>query len=638
METGGESITSAGPQSQLSPNITVAIISSFFILLLLYPWIIAVSVVCFIIGFTGLEPLDRFIKTSISSGRFGPAAQARYKDYIILTGDSPDSQKNVIKHVTADPLREFMEESEQKMISQQKLETEETQIKAQLSQQLVNLNAGNNTTTGIQNTLNIPVRLSSSNRSSPEKSKPLFEITKRSLSAASSRRVSEDIFGTSAAAQSLVQPFTVAGGVSGIYSQAQRDTSKTPSPSRSSTAASTPSPSIALNPELVGTLRVDQEFRVNIRVDRSFGRLFNNIIDYYISPSWAPYETRRQLKLCLKQLLNSVGEECNRKLLLHPKKNMEGNGWNVNAPVVKLTREKLLPLALHYLDKTLARGVVSVSGEEKDNILSKESKRRIVLKIRKFCRQIFEKFLGKEDRKCKLWMELCVAVLADGVLVNVMNLGRDQLPELLEELVARFKKSCSRRASGAVPVTQPSSPAFKQRTPTSRVKNDKEFVDPLSDDFVEALEEQVGAEPENLREKCFVPSSTENLKLKASENLPQEKVPFLLDSFLDPPFNLEKPDPIVSRWRPTLKDIVSETDLLYPLIQYMKHVGGQQSLVYLQGILDEFPQDGDPHCRRVLELEYLPGFCRSSLFLETMGLSRVEMAMEVGSDPFSMAR
>jgi hypothetical protein len=70
----------------------------------------------------------------------------------------------------------------------------------------------------------------------------------------------------------------------------------------------------------------------------------------------------------------------------------------------------------------------------------------------------------------------------------------------------------------------------------------------------------------------------------------------------------------------------------------MKHVGGQQSLVYLQGVLDDYPQEGDPYCRRVLELEYLPGFCRSSLLLETMGLNRVEMALEVGADLLNMRR
>jgi hypothetical protein len=117
----------------------------------------------------------------------------------------------------------------------------------------------------------------------------------------------------------------------------------------------------------------------------------------------------------------------------------------------------------------------------------------------------------------------------------------------------------------------------------------------------------------------------DNITTTKAELLP---ISFLLDNFLDPKDSLEQPDPICSRWRPTLKEIVEETDLLYPLIQYLKYVGGQKALAYLQAVLDDSP-DAKEHCRRVLEVEYLPGFCRSNFFHESMGLSRVEQGTEV---------
>lgn len=635
MVEGSSTGTNAG--SQLSPNTIIAIISSLFVLVILFPWIIFVTVVFFIVGFIGLEHVDKLIKTSIVTGRFGPLVQSRYTEYIDLTENS-ESTKNVIKEVTADPLRDFIEEDKEQEKSNSPQQLNDQQFNLQDDQNIIFEND-----VGLQSTLIIPARLSSSSRSSPEKNKPLLDSPKRSLSAASSRRVSEDIPGSSSTANNLIAPFAVVGGISGIYHQQQQNqrresNNKTPSPSRSSTAGSTPSPSITLNPE-IGSLRVDQEFRVDVRIDESFGRLCTRIIDYYISPSWAPYETRRQLKLNFKQLLNKVAEQCDRKLLYHKLLKEGGENStikdvNVNAPIVKLAREKLLPLTLHYLYKILTRGLAPKNGADQSGevpIMTEDNKRRIVLKIRKFCRQIFERFLNKDDKNCKLWMELCIAVLGDGVLVNVMTLGMDKLPELLEELMVRVKKSSRGSLSGEKLI-----PAMK-RSPseTGSVKNENEFTDPLSDDFHEASQEPFTPPPSSP-----APPPVELGETMKAENDKgsSDKVPFLLDSFLDPPYNLEKPDPIVSRWRPTIRDIVSETDLLYPLIQYMKHVGGQQSLVYLQGVLDEFPQDGDPYCRRVLELEYLPGFCRSSLFLETMGLSRVEMALEVGTDPYSPMR
>ncbi|ODM90993.1 hypothetical protein Ocin01_15689 [Orchesella cincta] len=543
--------------SQISSNskLTISLISSLVLLVFLYPWLIAVSTIFFILGFSCLEHVDKFVKASISSGRFGTHAQAYFKDYLTLESIF-GYHKNVKQEVTADPLSEYLQESQK---SAQNLQ----------QQDLRNATQGLLLSSSSYPSLSIPVVRSSSNKSSPEKIRSLE--SPRSLSAASSRRVSEDV------------PDLII----------QHPRRKTPSPSKSSTAASTPSPSITLNPEIVA-LRADQDFKVPKRVDNAFGRLCTNILNYYISPSWAPYETRRQLRVCFKQLLTTVGESINRKLICS----------NTNSPT-KFTREKLIPLFLFYADKTLKRGLTS-----EEPIISAAGRSRLVLKIRKFCRQIFEKFLNRDDRNCKLWRELCIAVLADGVLVNVINLGKDKLPELLEDLVTNYKKSRNSGQSRGnlhddVILTEESHPPQEYQNP----------LDLTSKDELARISSENGI---------------------ATNKTPMiDKAPFLLDSFLDPPYNLEKPDVIVSRWRPTLKDIVSETDLLYPLIQFMKHVGGQQSLAYLQGVLDDFPGDGDPYCRRMLELEYLPGFCRSSLLLETMGLSRVEMALEVGADPMS---
>ncbi|CAL8137493.1 unnamed protein product [Orchesella dallaii] len=546
------------PQISSNSKVTLTLISSLVLLVFLYPWLLAVSTIFFLIGFSCLEHVDKLVKSSISSGRFGTHVQAYFKNYLDLESIF-GSHKNVKKEVTADPLREYLEESQKSAQFQQ-------------HQDLHNATQGLSLHSSYP-TLSIPVR-SSSNKSSPEKIKPLD--SPRSLSVASSRRVSEDV------------PDLII----------QHPHRKTPSPSKSSTGASTPSPSITLNPEIVA-LRADQDFKVPQRVDKAFGVLCTNILNFYISPSWAPYETRRQLRVCFKQLLTSVGESINKKLICS-----ETNS------LTKLAREKLIPLFLFYADKTLKRGLTV-----EEPIISGAGRRRLVLKIRKFSRQIFEKFLNRDDRNCKLWMELCIAVLADGVLVNVINLGKDKLPELLEELVTNYKNSrTSRQARGNI--------NLQDDITTLADSPSQDFQHPL----VPTLEKEIPR---------ISPSSVDDGNGKTSIVKPVDKVPFLLDSFLDPPYNLDKPDVIVSRWRPTLKDIVSETDLLYPLIQFMKHVGGQQSLAYLQGVLDDFPGDGDPYCRRMLELEYLPGFCRSSLLLETMGLSRVEMAMEVGTDPTS---
>lgn len=596
---------------QLSPNTLIIIISCLFLVILIYPWIVAVTLVSFLIGFSCIEHLDKCVKTGIATGRFGSNVESYYKKYI--NRDEGDSKERSFKEVTADPLRDYLEESEQE------LEKQKNSLQSQNQQSILLHQA-------IEKTLSIPARSSSSNRSSPERNKiKVTDSPFKSLSATPSRRVSDD------SAAGTGRDF----GVSHEFLAQRHENSKLSLSNRSSNVASarsTPSPSIHLSSEINNCLRVDQDFRVDIRMDKSFGRLFTNVINYYISPSWAPYETRRQLKLSLKQLLMDVAERLNKKIF-----SVKKNGERSDIKAVNLLREKLIPLVLHYVDKALARGV----NHCEDPIISCSSKKRITLKIRKFCRQICEHFLTKDDQNCKLWRELCVAVLADGVLLNVIELGKDQLPELLEELVLKYKSSLRPTLLSST------NKSLKLKSPSP--VDEPEFVDPLSEAYIEKepTAEVVLNSPHPLTDPPK-PEDNSRIGYDNDAKIPQgstpteespaksELVPFLLDSFLDPPFNLEKPDPIVSRWRPTLKDIVSETDLLYPLIQYMKHVGGQQSLVYLQGVLDDYPQEGDLYCRRVLELEYLPGFCRSNLFLETMGLSRLDVAQEVGIDPFSM--
>jgi hypothetical protein len=45
---------------------------------------------------------------------------------------------------------------------------------------------------------------------------------------------------------------------------------------------------------------------------------------------------------------------------------------------------------------------------------------------------------NEDEKKCKLWVELCIAVLADGVFWNLFVLGRDQIPELVTDQVKSY--------------------------------------------------------------------------------------------------------------------------------------------------------------------------------------------------------
>jgi hypothetical protein len=334
------------------------------------------------------------------------------------------------------------------------------------------------------------------------------------------------------------------------------------------------------------------DLKIHPMLDESISKFCSTVFDYYVGSYWAPYETRRQLKLVMKQFLYTVGDRINSRLVKSEHQSPD-----------RFCREKLIPLLLHYFEKiTCHRG----GHDGAESIFPEEEKQKVRLKIRKLARLVLEESLNEDDLRCKLWIELCIAVLADGVLWNVMSLGRDKLPELLEYYVnvAKIKLVASRES----------------------LQDDGD-----SDSFHDAHSswEQQGnkAHPSDGHNE----TDSSNKTTGSSTEKMVQYVPFLLDNFLDRKDSLEQPDPIVSRWRPTLRDIIEETELLYPLIQYLKHVGGQKALAYLQAVLDESP-DAKEYCKRILEVEYLPGFCRSHFFHESMGLSKVEQGLEVGAD------
>jgi len=314
----------------------------------------------------------------------------------------------------------------------------------------------------------------------------------------------------------------------------------------------------------------DPEFLIPERLDISLSRFFNVIFDHYISSKWAPYYTRQQIKVDLKKLLTSFGRQVHSQIIAK-----HDNG------AAKFCFQKCIPLLLHHL--------LSISGDTKC-VLNKEDRDQQLLKVRQLCRKILKQHLKPDDRNCNLAMELCVAVLADGVLWNVMNLGNVELFRLLKIFLQQEQQHISLRT----------------------IIYEKFFLEnePHIETDIAEQEQNVGA-----------------------NNL----VPFLLNHFLDPKDCNEKPDCIISRWRPTLKEIKNETELLYPLIQYLKSSGGQKTVSYLQGWLED-SSEGSLYCQRVLESEFLPGFSRSSQLLESLGLSRVEQALEVGLESPAFTR
>jgi len=338
------------------------------------------------------------------------------------------------------------------------------------------------------------------------------------------------------------------------------------------------------------------DLKVDPRLDISISRFCSTVFDYYVGSYWAPYETRRQLKLAMKQFLYTLADRINKKLIINPYQSPD-----------QFCQVKLIPLVLHYLDK------VNNHLGDSETIFPPQEQRTVRLKMRKLTRLVLEQSLSEDDLRCKLWVELCVSVLADGVLWNVMSLGRDKLPELIEYYVNEARVNFLASPSTTAPSSVVDSETIREE--------ELPFHDANSYDETDS----------NNVAKKKVEAAESSVNSNSSEVENYNPVPFLLDNFLDRKDSLEQPDPIVSSWRPTLKDIIEETELLHPLIQYLKHVGGQKVLAYLQAVLDESP-DAKEYCRRVLEVEYLPGFCRSHYFHESMGLSRVEQGMEVGAD------
>ena len=316
-------------------------------------------------------------------------------------------------------------------------------------------------------------------------------------------------------------------------------------------------------------------------LDQAIARFCSTVFDYYISTSWAPFETRKQLKLAFKRLLTNFGQRLELTLVQDKK-------------AVSFCEEKVIPICIHYIDKIRDKCKRPSGSSRKTEAENKERinlERFANLKTRRLCRQLLEHNLPVEYQACKLWMELCVAVLADGVLWNLILLGRNRFPDLFCDLASKSKKT----SKSATPV---------QTTMSYICLKASEFLIPRDSD-------------------SNVQSVANDSRTGSMSN-----VPLLLGSFLDPRNDLYQPDVISSRWRPNLDEILSERDLLYCLIQYLK---GQQALEYLQAVLDDSP-DGNEYCRSVLQLEYLPGFCRSKHFMETLGISQVDCALEAGND------
>lgn len=172
--------------------------------------------------------------------------------------------------------------------------------------------------------------------------------------------------------------------------------------------------------------------KIDPRLDTSISKFVSTVFDYYIGPDWAPFLTRRQLKLAFKQLLTNLAERVNLRITKNP-----------DFPV-EISKRKLIPLILHYTLKIQTH----LGGQDgADLIFPEEKQHKIRLRIRRLCRMIIFNCVQNEDeQKCRLWMELCIAVLSDGVFWNLFSLGRDQIPELVGSvanawLEEKFNKS-----------------------------------------------------------------------------------------------------------------------------------------------------------------------------------------------------
>jgi hypothetical protein len=342
--------------------------------------------------------------------------------------------------------------------------------------------------------------------------------------------------------------------------------------------------------------RLEQDFKISPQLNISVTKFCSAVFDNYINPAWAPYETRRQLRLAFTKLLIRFAKLIKKSFVLK-----EGNPH-------LFCKDKVIPLLLYHLEEQ-RRG----SGG-KGKKLSAMDEKRANWKVRRLSQAVLEKCLSPEDQKCKLWTELCISVLGDGVLWNLILMGRLELPELLETYLVQLLDSLVQKPTVAMPAPVRTPPAQQVRNPLQDFEESEADGESGSSETVPQIQIQTFDEPDSKNE----PSRSDNDK----------EVPFLLETFLDPVHDVEQPASIVSRWRPTLNDILQERDLLYCIIQYLKD---QSALEYLQAVMDESP-DGSTYCRKILELKYLPGFCRSKIFLENLGLSRVDLGLEAGTE------
>ncbi|CAG7817080.1 unnamed protein product [Allacma fusca] len=339
------------------------------------------------------------------------------------------------------------------------------------------------------------------------------------------------------------------------------------------------------------------DLRVDPSLDKALARFCTTVFDFYINSSWAPYETRKQLRLSLKKLLTNFGEKLEITLAEDER-------------VIAFTQDKIIPLCIHYIDKLANKRNIKLT--EKVRLSHRKELERISsLKTRRLCRQLFQYNMPPEDQNCGIWMELCMAVLADGVLWNLFILGRDRLPGVFLDLSRNYKRT----------LANASWPARKEFFAFINMKLTN--IASFTWDYVHS----------KMNNKSGVDTiSNENQNnfeaISDVQEASQCKVPLLLDSFVDPSNDIYQPDFIKSRWRPRLEEILNERELLYCLIQYLK---GNRALEYLQAVLDESP-DGNEYCKKVLQLEYLPSFCRSKFFMESLGVSQVDCALEAGSD------
>jgi len=300
-----------------------------------------------------------------------------------------------------------------------------------------------------------------------------------------------------------------------------------------------------------------QDLKLDSRLDAAVARFFTAVFDVYVSPVWAPYETRLELKRVLVKTLLAFG--------LGVKETFFSSEEDTKAFV----HRKVVPLFLSHLN-TIQVGIHVSAAEE-------EEAHRRVMELTKL---LLLKFLSPEDAECHLWTELCLSVLGDGVFWNLILLGRDEIPLLVAEQLKSIK------------------------TENQKGKGDTQ-VTPLHGPVSFSAEKE------------------------------RKMVSLLVESFLDPTLDVEQPSTIFSRHRPSLACVLRESDLLYSFIQFLR---GEGALEWLQAVLDQEPAVPNSRTnarsfpRKIIEIKHLNHFSRSRIFLENLGFSRIEPAIEVGPD------